>query len=135
MATRDFTVFLPIDHNGNTIMGAIGIIWTGLLNGDDGKPYVCPHRSDKCVQFKGTFGAGGTIILEGTNDQVFDTLGALQSVTYAQLTDPQGNNISKTAAAIEQVLENPNAIRPRVTAGDGTTALTCTAIISSTARL
>jgi hypothetical protein len=91
------------------------IEWTGLLNGDDGQPVEMPGSADRCVQFIGTFGAGGTIILEGSNE--------VTPTTYFPLTDPQANAISKTAAAGEQVLELTRWTRPRVTAGDGTTSL------------
>ena len=43
---------------------------------------------------------------------------------YYPLTDPQGNPITKLAAALESVTEIPRFIRPEVTAGDGTTAIT-----------
>ena len=91
------------------------ISWTGLLNGDDGAPIQYGAFADRSVQFVGTFGAGGTIVLEGSND----------GTNYVTLTDPQGNNISKNAASIEMVAEATRFIRPRVTAGDGTTNLQC----------
>jgi hypothetical protein len=65
------------------------------------------------VQFAGTLSVGGTIVLEGSND----------GVTYYTLTDPQGNAISKTALGIEAVQEVVRFVRPRVTAGDGSTDL------------
>ena len=69
---------------------------------------------DRSVQIIGTFGAGGTIVWEGSNDG---------GATWATLTDPQGNTISKQAAAIEAVIEVTQLARPKVTAGDGTTDL------------
>lgn len=89
------------------------ISWSGLLNGDDGSPVEMPGSSDRSIQFVGTFGVGGTIQIEGSND----------GTNYVVLTDPQGNNISKTSAALEMVTELTRYIRPRVTAGDGTTSL------------
>ena len=109
MATRQYTVN-PIKTYGDR---AHVLSWTGLLNGDDGAPVEMPGSADRSIQFLGTFGAGGTIVLEGSND----------GTNYVTLTDPQGNAISKTAAAIEAVLELTRWVRPRVTAGDGTTAL------------
>lgn len=95
--------------------------WTGLGNGDDGDPLTLPQFADRSVQVKGTFGAGGTIIIEGSNDP--------ESPTYAPLVDPQGSAISFTSAGIEQILEASYLIRPRVTAGDGTTSLTITILV------
>jgi hypothetical protein len=41
--------------------------------------------------------------------------------TWIALTDPQGNAITKTANAIETILENPYQIRPNCTEGDAAT--------------
>lgn len=92
------------------------ITWTPLANGDTGSPVIEAEFSDRTVQVTGTFGVGGSVTLEGSND----------GVNFVALTDPQGNAITKTAAAIEAVQEGPKYMRPNVTAGDGTTALTVT---------
>ena len=99
--------------------------WTGLTKttDDDGEPLSLPHYADRSVQVKGTFGTGGTVIIEGSNDRKSD------SPTYSQLHDPQGNALSFTAAGIEQILEGCYLIRPRVTAGDGDTDLTVTILV------
>ncbi len=99
--------------------------WTGLTKRtlDTGDPLNLPHFADRSVQVKGTFGTGGTVIIEGSNDRETDT------PTYAPLVDPQGNAISFTAAGIEQILESTYLIRPRVTAGDSTTDLTVTILV------
>lgn len=131
MATRAYTVFLPMDQNGCTIPNAIGVRWTGILNGDDGTPFVCGHRSVKSVQVYGTLGAGGNLRVEGTNDPVYDSAGTLQAVNYATLSDQSANELDLTAAGIKTVQQNVNAIRPRATAGDGTTSLTVVAILGS----
>ena len=71
--------------------------------------------ADRSVQILGTFGTNGSVTIQGSNDG---------GTTWAALTDPQGNAITKTAAAIEQVSEITGHIRPTVTAGDGDTSLT-----------
>lgn len=109
MATRA-NVVTPIKTWGDEVHI---ISWSGLLNGDDGTPIEMPGSSDRSVHFVGTFGAGGTILLEGSND----------GVNYVVLTDPQGNAISKTATGLEMITELTRFIRPRVSAGDGTTDL------------
>lgn len=88
--------------------------WTGLANGDSGAPVENPMFSDRSVQFGGTFGAGGTVVIEGSND----------GVTYFGLKDPSSTAISATSAKLNQILEVTRYIRPRVSAGDGTTAIT-----------
>ena len=110
MATRTATIQRgPSGHRNASL-----VTWTGLANGDDGSAYADVDFVDRTVQIQGTFGAGGSITIEGSND----------GTTWFALTDPQGNAITKTAAGIEIVEEAPLYTRPRVTAGDGTTALT-----------
>ena len=88
--------------------------WAALANGDDGAPAELVNFADRTVQVAGTFGAGGSVTIEGS----------LDGVTYAALTDPQGNALTFTSARLETISEVVRYIRPRVTAGDGTTALT-----------
>ena len=94
-------------------------VWT-LNNTDTGVAVKTANLSDKCVQFDGTFGAGGSVTLRGSNvANADDTVAA----HWFPLTDPQANAITKTSASGEQLLENPLWISPQVTAGDGTTAI------------
>lgn len=89
--------------------------WTGLLNGDSGEPIDWTIFADRSVQVLGTLGAGGTVLLEGSNDG---------GTTWATLNDAGGSPLSMTSLKIEQVLEMTEKVRPRVSAGDGTTNLT-----------
>lgn len=107
-----------------SIRGSYNILWETLTNGDTGRPLLCPHFADKSVQVTGTFGSGGTVILEGSND----------GTNWETLNDPQGTAISLTVAGMYQVLENTKMVRPSVTAGDGATDLDVTMIVSTTAR-
>lgn len=101
-------------------LGTVKLVtWTGLLNGDDGSPAQWCDYADRCVQVSGTFGTGGSVTVQGSND----------GTTWATLVDPQGNNLTFTAAKIEQALELPRYVRPIVTAGDGTTSLTVTILM------
>lgn len=114
MATRTYIeASLPprIDYDG-VVIGS----WSGLLNGDDGSPVELAAFADKSVQITGTLGTGGSIQLEGS----------LNGTDWGLLTDPQGNNIVKTALtnSIEAITELVRFVRPRVTAGDGTTNFT-----------
>lgn len=88
-----------------------------MANGDVGSPVMLGDWADRTVQITGTFGVGGSVTLEGSNDS------ANATPTYTALTDPQGNAVTKTGAAIEALEELPLLVRPNVTAGDGTTAL------------
>lgn len=115
MATRSKTE-TPLSTFGDN---AVLVSWTGLLNGDDGVPVELPGASLRSIQFTGTFGTGGTILLEGSND----------GSNYVTLTDPQGNAISKTSAGLEASEEVTRYVRPRVSAGDGSTSLTATLLL------
>src|SRR3990167_4946041 len=70
--------------------------------------------ADRSVQVFGTFGAGGNLRIEGSNDD---------GTTYAVLSDPQGNALNISAAKVESITEVTRLTRPFVSAGDGTTDL------------
>lgn len=109
--------------NTNSQFSAL-FTWTGLLNGDTGAAIELDDWGDRTIQFTGTFGTGGTIVLQGSND----------NSNWFSLTDPQGNAISKTAAGMETVMETPRYTRVSVTAGDGSTSLTAILFARRTQR-
>jgi hypothetical protein len=110
MTVRAYT-FVNIDTYGDN---GHSITWTGLLNGDSGTPLEMIGSADRSVQvISAAFGAGGTVLIEGSND----------GVNYSTLHDPGGNVLSFTSAGIQAVLEISAFIRPRVSAGDGTTSI------------
>lgn len=88
--------------------------WPSLANADSGTPVSDVTLPLKTCSVTGTFGAGGSISFEGSNDG---------GVNYFVLKDWNGSAITFTAAGVKTILDNPTLIRPRVTAGDGTTAL------------
>ncbi len=98
------------------VVGAKRATWVVMANGDSGDPVSFASLKDKTVQVTGTFGAGGTVLWEGSND----------GTNYKTLNDVGGTALSWTAASLKGVLENPLWVRPRVSAGDGTTALVAT---------
>lgn len=106
------TIQLTKTPSGNT--RTIIATWANLANGDDGEPIKFSQYADKSVQVIGTFGVGGTLLLEGSNN----------GTDWGTLTDPQGNNLSFATAKIEMVTEATLFVRPRVSAGDVTTSLT-----------
>lgn len=114
MTVRAATIEYQVDGNANLAR----VVWTGLLQGDTGEPVNLGDWADRTVQVVGTFGAGGSLTIEGSNDKTSET------PTYFALTDPQGNAVTKTANALEVIEESPLIIRPNVGGGDGTTTLT-----------
>ena len=99
----------------------ITITWANLANGDDGGPFEGAQYADRSVQVTGTFGSGGTVLIEGSND----------GTNYSTLTDAQGNALSIQAAKIEMIAELVRYIRPRVSAGDGDTDITVTLLAAA----
>lgn len=100
----------------------IQYIWT-LANGDIGGAVGIPNNFDATVHVYGTFGAGGSVTLYGSNNTDDLVANAPGSGDWIVLTDPQGNAITKTTASIEAVLEMPLYMGPKCTAGDGTTSI------------
>ena len=94
------------------------IVWTPLTQSglDTGAPATNFSGADRSVQVEGTFGTGGTCIIEGSND----------GVNYETLNDHLGNALSITAKGIKSVDQIVRYLRPRISAGDGTTSLTVT---------
>lgn len=111
MATRTPEIIHPgkegMEH-------AVLVTWSGLLNTDTGVPVSLTDFPDRTIQLTGTFGSGGEVTFQGSNN----------GTDYVVLTDPQGNALTMTAGRIEVVTETPRYVRPSVTGGDGTTNLT-----------
>lgn len=85
-----------------------------MLKDDAGSAIAWVQWADRSVQVIGTFGTGGTLTVEGSNDG---------GTTWAALTDPQGNSLAIQTAKIEAITEICELVRPRVTAGDVNTDL------------
>lgn len=101
------------------------VISWALANGDVGQPYGdSGDQADRSLQVSGTFGVGGSVTFEGSND----------NSNWFTLHDLQGNNLTYTAAGLKQVQEVALWVRPNCTAGDGTTALTASLLTTSSAR-
>lgn len=98
--------------------------WASMQLSDDGQPVELAMYADRSVQVTGTFGTGGSVRIEGS----------LDGTNYAPLTDPQGNTLDINTAKIEAISELVRWIRPRVTAGDGTTSLTVTMLMRGTTK-
>ena len=99
----------------------VTVTWTGLLNGDDGLPAAFPQYADaRSIQVLGTPGTGFSLNIEGSNDG---------GTTWGILSNQAGTALTLTAVGIKVVAENTLLIRPKVTAGDGTTNITVIAVL------
>lgn len=104
----------PVKPNGDD--SCIRLIFTPMtFSGTDvTSPIPFTQWADRSVQVFGTFGAGGSLRIEGSNDG---------GTTWATLNDPSSTALDFTTARIEEILEICELVRARVTAGDGTTSL------------
>lgn len=87
--------------------------WTALANGDTGRWIDVGAYGGLLAEGTGTFGAGGTLALEGTND-LADPPAAASILPLGTLTSAGWLTFGVGAYRV----------RPNVTAGDGTTTLT-----------
>jgi len=115
MATVDPT------PNGFALYGSEINTWAGLTLGDDGWPTGPPGSGDRTVAITGTFGAGTTVLIEGSLDMT----------NWFTLRDPSGSLLSFSAAGLKAIMENVLALRPRVSAGDGSESITVTLLVRS----
>lgn len=127
---------------GQTNLDGWQVVWPAMKNGDvgaavgstisgttGGAASPAPGGGfmsgfcDKSIQAVGTFGTGGSVACEGSNDA---------GANWLALNDPFGNVIAITAAAMKEITEAVIWIRPHVTAGDGTTSLNVTMFFRKT---
>jgi len=107
MANRNVSSYFGED-------GSVNQSWAGLLNGDSGNPAAVLTRGiGYTIQATGTFGAGGSVALHGSND----------GVNYLAMDDAGGTTIAMTTTKIWRMANMPKFVKPVVTAGDGTTVL------------
>ena len=97
--------------------------WT-LTNIDDGSPMPWAQWADRSVHMAGTWGTG-TVVWEGSNNG---------GLTWATLTDAQAVLLSKTADALEQVVEITELARPRASVAVTSVVVSCVARRQNTMR-
>lgn len=112
MATIQFSANNNVSPNGEVI----AVSWpTMTFSGTDvGSALRLAEYADKTFQVFGTLGAGGSVLIEGSND----------GVVWAPLSNRQGTAMAFAAIGFNTSQDRPVYVRPRVTAGDGTTSLT-----------
>lgn len=108
MAIVDYQLSTPF-------RGASIVKWPSLANEDTGRPYSHASFNDRSVDVLGTFGSGGTVLIEGSNEVI--------ATSFATLNDQQGNPVSVTLRKIVAIMENVVHIRPRVSAVDANTLI------------
>lgn len=112
MATQVLTVTTPDTHMGpgRTLLA----VSAALANADNSAALPLLGYDEASVAVTGTFGAAGSVAVEGSYD----------GTTWFALPNPQGTVIAITAAGLFVVgTLAARFIRTHATAGDGTTAL------------
>jgi len=94
--------------------GGHKVTWSNIPNGNQGAGWSSGPFTVLTMQVLGTFGAGGTVMLEGS----------LDGTNWGRMHDPAGNDALVSIATCVRIMECPLWIRPNVNAGDGTTSLT-----------
>lgn len=98
--------------------------WSGLLQSslDTGAPVDVRDAAELMCMINGTLGAAGAVTWEGSVDG---------GVNYFPLKSNIGTPAAIVQTAVltpDMVQERPLTVRPRVTAGDGTTTLVATLV-------
>lgn len=93
----------------------------------DGDPisYASNGMGGVTFQVNGTFGSGGTLVVEGSNN----------GTNWYTLNDQANSPVSFSAAGLKTVRDQPLYIRPRLNGGDGTSSLTVVAALQKTAAM
>jgi hypothetical protein len=121
MATVSPTI-TDISGNGTILM----FTWALTTANTTGDPIPFAALADRSVTFSGAAAWGAaTAMVEGSND----------GSVYLPFADPQGNAISKTADAIESVLELTRYFRPRLSTAGTAAAVTVTLIAKSAGKV
>lgn len=98
------------------------VTWAAMANGDHGTAISMAGSADKSIQVLGTLGVGGNAQVQGSN--VVSPTTTFASTDFVTLTDPQGNALDINSLKVEMITENTLFVRPKITAGDGTTSIT-----------
>jgi hypothetical protein len=109
-----------INFTNTSLTQTVRTITWNLAENQTGAWAAVSDYSDKTVHIFGTID-GAVVTLQGSNDPL--VLTSPDTADAETLTDPLNNPISGSSKALTQILENPLYIRPIVTGGDGSTAV------------
>jgi len=101
--------------------GIVRTVWSNMANGDIGAISDYPGFADRNFQVSGTFGAGGEVTMQGSNEPPAND-------KWFTLSNMADSALVVTTAGGKMIQENTLYIRPKITGGDGTTSLTITLI-------
>ena len=111
---------LEISYRDSRSNPLVAQSWSALTTANDrGSPFEWPLGADRSIHVYGNEGTGGTLVLEGSNKEAPTD----DDADWVALNDTEGSAISVTAVPdLTNVGTLARWVRPRVTAGDGSTS-------------
>ena len=107
---------------------ALLVTWANILEADTCTPYEAPlSLPDRTVQME----SGGE---SGFDSATITLVGSINGTNYRSLTDPQGNAIAKTAAALEAVSELTRYINVTTAGGAAASNVTVSVLLCGPRR-
>jgi hypothetical protein len=107
---------IPVTFPQTQPYGAFQAVWSSILTASTFGSVQRQNRVQCSFQVEGTFGAGGTLTIVGSNN----------GVTFYPLKDMFNAALSITAAGLYLINAPCRYIAPAIASGDGTTLLTVT---------
>jgi len=141
MGNVNYTVHHPM--TGNVVVIRWASLSTSNGSADSGQPFPATTDfgligtlfSDKSVHVRRPSGSDCQVVIQGSNQP--DVI-ATTSITWATLTDPQGNGLqlpgSGVLSVIEAILENTFYIRPLVSTVSSTSMAATVDLLFSSVR-
>lgn len=116
--------------DGNVRVVTWGTDAAPMQNGDVGRPYTGANFSDCGYHLWGTYGVGGTVQIQGTDET------ALAPAHWEVTVNPAYEDLTLTSAKRKKdvILTRSIQMRPEVTAGDGDTAFVVKLVFTSVAQ-
>lgn len=108
----------------------VEVVWTGLDGDDSGQAVDLSAYPDKAIQVYGTFDSATTTLYWSNDtakvktDRAAGTLFSAKTASWIIAQDSLGNNIAKSAAGGDQILEAGHWFMPVNAGGGGSTSLT-----------
>lgn len=103
MAVKTATVS-DVSYKGDG--SAMLAVWQATTESDSFAPVKMPEYTARSISIQGTFG-GATVVVNGS----------LDGTNYTGLSNPAGNAISKTSAAVVGVVESTVYYQPAASSG------------------
>lgn len=124
MGIQAVTTTVPDTNLGSGKDRTLLAVSAAMANADTSAPVPLLGFDEVGVTVTGTFGAGGSVAIEGSFD----------GTNFFALPNVAGTTVAITAAGYAYVLAATRFIRARVTAGDGTTALVMSIFLRTKSR-